>query len=184
VTAFRADDSACGVSAPGNCASGKCGRCGDEHSAIAAGRGVGIPTPPAMDSRPPESFSAVRLADPPRVLFWGAVLLAALVCLALTIDPTLPVMAIVLTGWLLFRRLTRAKSRSVDGRLPSYPSSGQVIGGFLASLEHVVTGQQRPVAQIHVQYHESWDSVGDVTVLGLDERIERPAHPDRSRARL
>ncbi len=62
--------------------------------------------------------------------------------------------------------------------------SGQVIGGFLASLEHVVTGQQRPVAQIHVQYHEPWDSVGDVTVLGLDERIERPAHPDRSRARL
>jgi len=117
------------------------------------------------------------------VLFWGALLLAALVFVALVVDPTLPVFAIVLAGWLLLRRSTRKKPRPVDGRLPSYPSSGQVIGGFLASLEQVVTGQQRPVAQIVEQHDEPWDSVGDVTVVGLDEPIERPTRPDRSGAR-
>ena len=117
------------------------------------------------------------------MLFWGALLLAALVFVALVADPTLPVFAIVLAGWLLLRRSNRKKPRPVDGRLPSYPSSGQVIGGFLASLEQVVTGQQAAVAQIVDQYDAPWDSVGDVTVFGLDEPIARLPLPDRSGAR-
>ncbi len=151
-----------------------------------AGRESGEPASavPGCAPRRLSLASVVRPADTSRVLIWGALILAALVLLALGMDPTLPVMAIVLTGWLLLRRLTRAKSPLVDGRLPSYPSSGQVIGSFLAHLEHVVTGQQPPVAEIHVEYHEPWASVGDLTVLGLDEPIERPARPDRSRARL
>lgn len=184
MTAFPNADSECGVTTQGDHASGKGGRCGAGLSATAAGRGVGNPAPPAIDGRPAQGSSVVGLASAPRFLFWGAVPLAALVCVALTIDPTLPVMAIVLTSWLLLRRLARAKSHAVDGRLPSCPSSGQVIGGFLASLEHVVTGQQAPVAEIHVQYHEPWDRLGDLTVVGLDGPIERPTLPDRSRARL
>jgi hypothetical protein len=69
-------------------------------------------------------------------------------------------------------------------RLPSHPSSGQLIGGMLANLEHLVTGQPRAVAQIVEQYREPWGSVDGVTVEGLDEPIERPQRPDRSRARL
>ncbi len=172
--------------------------CAKEPPASAPRRGVDIPTPPATDrGGQPESYAphdtsagrrppdtTVTLARAPGVLFWGALLLAALVFVALVVDPTLPVFAIVLTGWLLLRRLTRKKPRPVDGRLPSYPSSGQVIGGFLASLEQVVTGQQGAVAQIVEQYHEPWASLGDVTVLGLDEPTERLKPPDRSRARL
>ncbi len=168
-----------------------------EPPASAPRRGFDIPTPPATDRggqpespasqdtsagrRPPDA--TVTLARAPRVLLSGALLLAALVFAALVVDPTLPVFAIVLAGWLLLRRLTRKKPRPVDGRLPSYPSSGQVIGGFLASLEQVVTGQQAAVAQIIEQYDEPWDSVGDVTVVGLDEPIERQTLPDRSGAR-
>ena len=119
-----------------------------------------------------------------RKALWGAVLIAAGVFVAMVMDPTLPGFAIVLAGLLLFRRMSGEKPQSVDGRLPSHPSSGQVIGGFLTNLEHIVTGQQRPVAQIEEQYHEPWASIGDVTIEGLDEPIERPKRPDRSRACL
>jgi len=71
-----------------------------------------------------------------------------------------------------------------DERLPSQPSGGQLIGGMLANLEHLVTGQPRAVAQIVEQYREPWGSVDGVTVEGLDEPIERPQRPDRSCARL
>ena len=199
MTTSNADNSICRVCGLRNGSrSPECVECAKEPPAIAPRRGFDIPTPPATDRggqpespasqdtsagrRPPDA--TVTLARAPRVLLSGALLLAALVFVALVVDPTLPVFAIVLTGWLLLRRLTRKKPRPVYGRLPSYPSSGQVIGGFLASLEQVVTGQQAAVAQIVEQYHEPWDSVGDVTVLGLDEPIERPTLPDRSGARL
>ena len=199
MTTLNADDSRCRVCGLPNGSRGPaCVGCAKEPPAIAPRRGFDIPTPRATDrggqpdSPAPQDTSAgrrppgatVSLARATGVLFWAALLLAALVFLALVVDPTLPVFAIVLTGWLLLRRLTRKKPRPADGRLPSYPSSGQVIGGFLASLEQVVTGQQAAVAQIVEQYHEPWDSVGDVTVLGLDEPIERLKPPDRSRARL
>ena len=178
-------------------AGAKCVRCGDSRPAIAPRPSFLYPTTsaPAEGTQPesptPRDKSASRCAHhrdggfvQPRKALWGAVLLAALVFLVLVMDPTLPVVAIVLTGLLLLRRLTGKKPRPGDGRLPSHPSSGQVIGGFLTNLEHVVTGQPRPVAQIEEQYHEPWASIGDVTIEGLDEPIERPKRPDRSRARL
>ncbi len=81
-------------------------------------------------------------------------------------------------------RMGDRKTPRTGGRLPSHPSSGQLIGGMLANLEHLVTGQPRAVAQIVEQYREPWGSVDGVTVEGLDEPIERPQRPDRSRARL
>ena len=68
--------------------------------------------------------------------------------------------------------------------LRSRPSAGQVIGGILAGVEHLVTGRPRPVAQIEEQYREPWASADGLTVEGLDEPIERPDPPDRSRARI
>ena len=118
-----------------------------------------------------------------RLLFWGSLVLAALVFLSVGLDPSLPVLALVLIGRLLLRQVTRDK-RSADGPLASSPSSGQVIGGFLASLEVVVTGQQAPVVQIEEHYDERWTSVGDLTVTGLEDPIERTTPPDRSQARL
>ncbi|HUF06872.1 MAG TPA: hypothetical protein VMP86_05745 [Candidatus Binatia bacterium] len=68
--------------------------------------------------------------------------------------------------------------------LPSRPSGGQLIGGILAGLEHLLTGRPRPVAQIEERYRDPWASSLGVTVEGLDEPIERPEPPDRSGARL
>jgi hypothetical protein len=68
--------------------------------------------------------------------------------------------------------------------LPSRASAGQVIGGLLAGLEHLITGRPKPVAQIEEPYTDEWASIGGVTVEGLDEPIDRPEPPDRSGARL
>jgi hypothetical protein len=68
--------------------------------------------------------------------------------------------------------------------LPSKPSAGQVIGGVLAGIEHLVTGRPRPAAQIEEQYREPWATADGITVEGLDEPIDRPQPPDRSGARL
>ena len=174
-----------------------CVRCGGDPRIIAPRPVIAVPTPPAAaEGTPPESpipSEPVTGHVPPdrtgrpvqaRKALWGAVLIAAGVFVAMVMDPTLPGFAIVLVGLLLLRRMSGAKPPSVDGRLPSRPSSGQVIGGFLTNLEHIVTSQERPVAQIEEQYHEPWASIGGVTIVGLEEPIERPKRPDRSRARL
>jgi hypothetical protein len=70
------------------------------------------------------------------------------------------------------------------GRLPSRPSAGELIGGMLAGVEHVITGRPKTPAQIEEQYREPWASVGGVTVDGLEEPIERVEPPDRSGAKL
>ena len=70
-----------------------------------------------------------------------------------------------------------------DG-LRSKPSAGQVIGGILAGIEHLVTGRPRPAAQIEEQYREPWATADGITVEGLEDPIERREPPDRSGARL
>ena len=70
------------------------------------------------------------------------------------------------------------------GRLPSWPSAGELIGGMLAGIEHLITGRPKTPAQIEEQYRDEWASVGGVTVDGLDEPIERVEPPDRSGAKL
>ena len=69
-------------------------------------------------------------------------------------------------------------------RLPSRPSAGELIGGMLAGVEHLITGRPKTPAQIEEQYREPWASVGGVTVDGLDEPIEWVEPPDRSGAKL
>ena len=68
--------------------------------------------------------------------------------------------------------------------LPSKPSAGPLIGGFLAGLEHALTGRPKTPAQIEEQYGEPWATADGVTVEGLDEPIDRPEPPDRSGAKL
>ena len=68
--------------------------------------------------------------------------------------------------------------------LPSRSSAGQVIGGILAGVEHLITGRPKSVPQIEEPYTDPWATVGGVTVEGLDEPIERPEPPDRSGAKL
>ena len=71
-----------------------------------------------------------------------------------------------------------------DERLPSKPSAGEVIGGILAGIEHLVTARPRTPTQIEEQYREPWASADGVTVDGLDEPVERPEKPDTSGAKL
>lgn len=69
-------------------------------------------------------------------------------------------------------------------RLPSRASAGEVIGGILAGIEHLVTGRPRPPAQIEEEYRDPWATADGVTLEGLDEPIDRPEPQDRSGARL
>ena len=66
----------------------------------------------------------------------------------------------------------------------SRSSAGEVIGGFLGTLDQALTNRPRPTAQIEERYREPWASVDGVTVEGLEEPPERPEPPDRSGARL
>lgn len=68
--------------------------------------------------------------------------------------------------------------------LPSRSSAGELIGGFMANLDHLLTARPKPTTQIEEQYREPWASANGVTVEGLDEPIERPDRPDRSGAKL
>ena len=68
--------------------------------------------------------------------------------------------------------------------LPSKSSAGELIGGFLAGLDHALTARPKPVPQIEEQYGEPWASAEGVTIEGLDEPMERPEKPDRSGAKL
>lgn len=114
----------------------------------------------------------------------GAILLAVGALLAVVMYSSLPGIFLVLAGLFLLRRAGGPKPTRDDGRLPSRPSGGQVLGGFMSQLEHLATGQARAVPQIEVQYRQRWASLNGVTANGLDEPIERPQHPDRSRARV
>ncbi len=66
----------------------------------------------------------------------------------------------------------------------SRSSAGELIGGFLGTLDQAVTNRPRAVAQIEQRYREPWASVDGVTIEGLDEPIEQPEAPDRTGARL
>ena len=70
------------------------------------------------------------------------------------------------------------------GRLPSRPSAGVVIGGFLAGLEGMVTNRPPVVAQIEEPLgRERFERHGFV-IDGLDDPIERREPPDRTGAKL
>jgi hypothetical protein len=68
--------------------------------------------------------------------------------------------------------------------LPSNPSAGQVIGGMLASVEHLVANRPRPVTEIQEHHHEPWNAADGLRVDGLDEPVDRPEPPDTSGARI
>jgi hypothetical protein len=72
----------------------------------------------------------------------------------------------------------------VSKRLPSRPSGGELIGGMLATLDHLIAGRPKPPAQIEERYREPWASADGLTVEGLDEPAERREPPDRSGAKL
>lgn len=69
-------------------------------------------------------------------------------------------------------------------RLAPTSSAGELIGGFLAGLDHALTARPKPPAQIEQEYGEPWASAEGVTVEGLGEPIERREPPDRSGAKL
>ena len=75
-----------------------------------------------------------------------------------------------------------------DGRpgspSPPRPSTGQLIGGFLAGLDHARRGEPKTPAQIEEQYNEPWSSADGLTVEGLEDPVDRPERPDRSGAKL
>jgi hypothetical protein len=68
--------------------------------------------------------------------------------------------------------------------LPSRASAGEVIGGMLAGVEHLVANRPRPVAEIQERHRDRWNAAEGLTVDGLDEPMDRPEPPDRSGARL
>lgn len=70
------------------------------------------------------------------------------------------------------------------GRLPSRPSAGVVIGGFLAGLEATVTNRPPVVAQIEEPLRRERSERHGFVIDGLDDPIERPEPPDRTGARL
>jgi hypothetical protein len=79
--------------------------------------------------------------------------------------------------------MARSK-RSPADPLPSHSSAGELIGGILASLEHLIANRPRPPTQIEDEYREPWATADGIVVDGLDEPIEHPEPPDRSGARL
>jgi hypothetical protein len=68
--------------------------------------------------------------------------------------------------------------------LPSKSSIGELVGGFLAGLDHALTARPEPPAEVEEQYREPWASAEGVKVEGLEEPMERPESPDRSGATL
>jgi hypothetical protein len=80
--------------------------------------------------------------------------------------------------------MKRHKPDAEPEPLPSKSSAGELIGGFLAGLDHALTGRPKPMPQIEEQYGEPWATAEGVTVEGLDEPMERPERPDRSGAKL
>lgn len=68
--------------------------------------------------------------------------------------------------------------------LPARASAGEVIGGMLAGVEHLVANRPRPVPQIQEQHRDRWNAADGLTVHGLGEPMDRPEPPDRSGARL
>ena len=80
--------------------------------------------------------------------------------------------------------MKRHKPEAEPEPLPSKSSAGELIGGFLARLDHALTGRPKPMPQIEEQYGEPWATAEGVTVEGLDEPMERPERPDRSGAKL
>jgi hypothetical protein len=68
--------------------------------------------------------------------------------------------------------------------LPSRPSGGLSIGGFLAGLEQFISNRPPIVAQIEEPLRRGRVMRGAFTVEGLDATVERPEPPDRSGARL
>ena len=79
--------------------------------------------------------------------------------------------------------VTRDKTAD-DEPLPSRPSAGELIGGFMAGLDQLITARPKTPAQIEEQYREPWASANGMTVDGLDDPIERRESPDRSGAKL
>ena len=71
-----------------------------------------------------------------------------------------------------------------DDPLPSRSSAGEMIGGFMAGLDQLITARPKTPAQIEEQYREPWASANGMTVDGLDDPIERRESPDRSGAKL
>ena len=84
----------------------------------------------------------------------------------------------------MYRDWVKRDKNAEEDRLPSRPSAGEVIGGFMANLDHLLTARAKPPAQIEEQYREPWASENGVTVDGLEEPIERREPPDRSGAKL
>ena len=84
----------------------------------------------------------------------------------------------------MYRERVKRDSSADDDPLPSRPSAGEVIGGIMANLDHLITARPKPTAQIEEQYREPWASANGVTVDGLDEPIERREPPDRTGAKL
>jgi hypothetical protein len=80
--------------------------------------------------------------------------------------------------------MKRHKPEAEPEPLPSKSSAGELIGGFLAGLDHALTGRPKPMPQIEEQYGEPWATAEGVTVEGLDEPMERPERLDRSGAKL
>jgi hypothetical protein len=80
--------------------------------------------------------------------------------------------------------MKRHKPEAEPEPLPSKSSAGELIGGFLAGLDHALTGRPKQMPQIEEQYGEPWATAEGVTVEGLDEPMERPERPDRSGAKL
>ena len=68
--------------------------------------------------------------------------------------------------------------------LPSRPSAGVVIGGFLAGLEHAISNRPPAVAQIEEPLRRERFERHGYVIDGLDDPIERREPPDRSGARL
>ena len=68
--------------------------------------------------------------------------------------------------------------------LPSEPSAGVVIGGFLAALDQAITNRPPVVAQIEEPLRRERVERHGFEFVGLDDPVERPEPPDRSGARL
>ncbi len=125
-----------------------------------------------------------RSGTPISRLAFGAVLFTIGFFLTVAMYSSLPGIFLILAGLFFVRTRSQNPADHNGQRLPSRTRGGQVIGGFMANLEHVVSGQPSAVPQIEEQYSGSWATIGDVTVDGLDEPLNRPDRPDRSGARV
>jgi hypothetical protein len=80
-------------------------------------------------------------------------------------------------------RVTRIRPRAIPP-LPSRPSAGVLIGGFLAGLEQAITNRPPVVAQIEEPIGRERFERHGFAFDGLDEPVERREPHDRSGARL